>query len=96
MPFEVSAVITLSTTCFGVRPASGAGPLAIDVQLEPRIVEILWNQDVTHAANASQLCGDFACHVVAPLQVVRAHLNVNRRGQSLTFTTESTSPPAVK
>ena len=57
--------------------------LAIDVELEAGIVEVLRNQDVAHAARAAQFLRDLFGDLVRFVRIVVAHLDIERRGQSL-------------
>src|SRR5271154_7016220 len=65
------------------RKSRHAGSFAIDIEFESRIVEILRNQNAADAAQLAHLRGNIARQVVTALQIVGAHLNIDRRGQAL-------------
>ena len=81
MVFELSAVMTLSTMSFWLRPSS-AGVHAIDIQPQRRIVHVLRNIDLAHAGQLADAAGQILRDVVSRSEIAPVDLNVDRRGHA--------------
>src|SRR6266478_473880 len=65
-----------------LRQSQLTGFLAVDVELECRIVHVLRDKHVTHAWEKTRLRGDFRGNRITGIHVVSADLNIDRRGQA--------------
>jgi len=63
------------------REAQFARALAVDVDLERRIIHVLGHQHVADAGQGAHLPGDFGGHLVVGLHIHPAHLDIQGRGQ---------------
>ena len=63
MPLEVSAVIRLSDDLLGAE-AQLAGALAINVNLQSRVIHVLRHEHVADPGQGAHLLGDLAGNIV--------------------------------
>ena len=81
MRSDVSAVITLPTTSFDVRPSSLARSRSIS-ELDRGIIDVLRNQHVADPGTARDFPGERGGEVMGRVQVGAADLHIDRRGQA--------------
>ena len=75
-------MITLSTTSLG-RHVNQAGALAVNIQLQAGILQVLGNQYVTYVLEAFDFGRDLASDGERLVKIIAADLNIDGRGQAL-------------